>query len=47
MALIADIVHDITANPAPVLFLDTCILLDVVRAPLRGKPDEVGLRNCF
>jgi hypothetical protein len=41
MTLIADIVHNITANPAPVLFLDTCVLLDVVRAPLRSKPDEV------
>jgi hypothetical protein len=41
MTLIADIVSDITANLAPVLFLDTCILLDVVRAPLRSKPDEV------
>jgi hypothetical protein len=47
MALIADIVHDITANPAPVLFLDTCILLDVVRAPLRRKPDEVRLAQLF
>ena len=48
MTLIADIIHDITANPAPVLFLDTCILLDVVRAPLRSKPDEVRFaRHCF
>jgi hypothetical protein len=41
MTLIADIARDIAANPAPVLFLDTCVLLDVVRAPLRSKPDEV------
>ena len=41
MTLIADITRDIVANPAPVLFLDTCVLLDVVRASLRGKPDEV------
>ena len=47
MTLIADIVHDITANPAPVLFLDTCILLDVVRAPLRSKPDEVRFAQLF
>src|SRR5271157_5748362 len=47
MTLIADIIHDITANPAPVLFLDTCILLDVVRAPLRSKPDEVGFAQLF
>ncbi len=47
MTLIADIVRDIAANPAPVLFLDTCILLDVVRAPLRSKPDEVRLARLF
>jgi len=47
MTLIAGIVHDITANPAPVLFLDTCILLDVVRAPLRNKPDEVRFAKLF
>jgi hypothetical protein len=47
MTLIAEIVHDVTANPAPVLFLDTCILLDVVRAPLRSKPDEVRLAQLF
>jgi hypothetical protein len=41
MTLIADIVNRVTANPAPVLFLDTCILLDVVRAPMRHSPDEV------
>ena len=47
MTLIADITHDITANPAPVLFLDTCILLDVVRTPLRSKPDEVRFAQLF
>jgi hypothetical protein len=47
MTLIADIIHDITANPAPVLFLDSCILLDVVRAPLRDKPDEVRFAQLF
>jgi len=47
MTLIADIVRDITAIPAPVLFLDTCILLDVVRAPLRSKPDEVRFAQLF
>jgi hypothetical protein len=47
MTLIADIIHDIIANPAPVLFLDTCILLDVVRAPLRSKPDEVRFAQLF
>ena len=47
MTLIADIIRDIAANPAPVLFLDTCILLDVVRAPLRSKPDEVRFAQLF
>ena len=47
MTLIADIVHDITANPAPVLFLDTCILLDIVRAPLRNKPSEIQFARLF
>ena len=47
MTLIADIINDIAANPAPVLFLDTCILLDVVRAPLRSKPDEVRFAQLF
>jgi hypothetical protein len=46
MTLIADIIHDIIANPAPVLFLDTCILLDVV-PPLRSKPDEVRIAQLF
>jgi hypothetical protein len=41
MALIADIVSALIGNPAPVLFLDTCILLDVVRAPIRDKAKEV------
>jgi hypothetical protein len=47
MTLIADIRDDIIANPAPVLFLDSCILLDVVRAPLRDKPGEVRFAQLF
>jgi hypothetical protein len=47
MKLIADIVDDIIANPSSALFLDTCILLDVVRAPLRNKPDEVRFGRIF
>ena len=47
MTLIADIIHDITGNPAPVLFLDTCILLDIVRAPLRNKPSEIQFARLF
>jgi len=38
---IGRIVTVIARSPAPVLFLDSCVLLDVVRAPLRDKPGEV------
>jgi len=33
MTLIADVVTVVIGSPAPVLFLDSCILLDIVRAP--------------
>jgi hypothetical protein len=36
MITIAQAVANLTANPRPVLFLDTCALLDIVRAPLRN-----------
>ncbi len=36
MIAIAQAVANLTANPRPVLFLDTCALLDIVRAPLRN-----------
>ncbi len=35
MPSIADVVVQIQASKLPVLFADTCILLDVIRAPLR------------
>ena len=41
MTLITGAVATITGNPAPVVFLDSCILLDVVRAPLRNASSEV------
>jgi hypothetical protein len=47
MTLIADIVTAVTTTPAPVLFLDTCILLDVVRAPIRNKASEVEFARLF
>jgi hypothetical protein len=47
MTLIADVVAVITGNPAPLLFLDSCILLDVVRAPLRNKPSEIQFARVF
>jgi len=47
MTLIADVVTVITGSPAPVLFLDSCILLDIVRAPLRNKPSEIQFARLF
>lgn len=41
MIAIAQAVADLIANPRPVLFLDTCALLDVVRAPLRNLTPTV------
>jgi hypothetical protein len=35
MIALAQAVADLTAAPRPILFLDTCTLLDLVRAPLR------------
>jgi hypothetical protein len=36
MVTLGQAVDLILAAPAPVLFIDTCILLDIIRAPLRG-----------
>jgi len=47
MTLIADIVATVAATPAPVLFLDSCILLDIVRATIRNKPGEVKFARLF
>lgn len=47
MTLIADIITTVVATPAPVLFLDSCVLLDIVRAPLRNKPSEVQFARLF
>ena len=41
MSTIAQLAIDISAAPAPVVFLDTCAILDVARAPMRGQPDSV------
>ena len=35
MITLAQAVADLIAAPRPILFLDTCTLLDIVRAPLR------------
>lgn len=41
MTTLAQAVADLTAAPRPILFLDTCTLLDIVRAPLRDSAAEV------
>ncbi len=41
MNTIAQLVAGISAAPAPVVFLDTCAILDVARAPARAQPDAV------
>jgi hypothetical protein len=45
MTLIADAVTTISGHPAPVVFLDSCVLLDIVRAPLRNVTIEVRVAH--
>jgi hypothetical protein len=47
MAVIGAVVTALTSNPAPVLYLDSCILLDIVRAPRRNKSSEVWAAQVF
>src|SRR5262249_49612269 len=47
MKPIGCIVKTVIANPAPLLFLDACIFLDIVRAPLRNKASEVQSARVF
>ena len=41
MLSVQDAVAKITEHPAPVIFLDTCVLLDIIRAPARNVASEV------
>jgi hypothetical protein len=41
MTTLSQAVLDFLAAPGPILFLDTCTLLDIVRAPLRDRTAEV------
>jgi hypothetical protein len=41
MTSFAQAAADLIADPRPVLFLDTCTLLDIVRAPLRDLTAEI------
>jgi len=47
MTLIATVVAAVNGSPAPVVFLDSCSLLDVVRAPRRNKASEVQVAQQF
>ena len=50
MTTLAQAVADLIAAPRPILFLDTCTLLDIVRAPLRDLTmavvDRMQQREC-
>lgn len=39
---VTTIVNDIVTHPAPVVFLDTCAILDVARASARSQSDSVS-----
>ncbi|MBY0514352.1 MAG: hypothetical protein K2P78_10625 [Gemmataceae bacterium] len=41
MSTIAQLVADIHSAPAPVIFIDTCSILDVARAPARDRASSV------
>jgi hypothetical protein len=47
MTAIGRIVRAVTGSPAPVVFLDSCTLLDVVRAPSRNNASEVQFARLF
>jgi hypothetical protein len=47
MTPIGGIVTAVSGSPAPVLFVDSCTLLDIVRAPLRNKANEVRVARQF
>ena len=40
MITLAQAMAGLIAAPRPILFLDTCTLLDIVRAPLRDLPGD-------
>lgn len=47
MMPIAQAVADLVAAPRPILFLDTCKLLDIVRAPLRDLAATPPIRDTW
>jgi hypothetical protein len=42
MTSFADAVSELVGNPRPVLALDTCVLLDVIRAGMRAQTDVIA-----
>lgn len=42
MTTLSQSAADLAAAPRPVFFLDTCTLLDIIRAPLRGLAGEIA-----
>lgn len=42
MTSIADAAASLAADPRPVLALDTCVPLDVIRAGVRGQTDRIA-----
>jgi hypothetical protein len=42
MTSIADAVSGLLGNPRPVIALDTCVLLDVIRAGMRSQMDVIA-----
>ena len=42
MMSIADVVSGLLGNPRPVIALDTCVLLDVIRAGMRSQMDVIA-----
>jgi hypothetical protein len=41
MPTLASVVADLLVNPVPVLFLDTCAVLDIIRGPTRKQADHL------
>lgn len=41
MPSVAEVADQLAAAALPVIFLDTCIFLDVIRAVKRGNPDHI------
>ena len=47
MTTLGRIATTVGSTPAPVAFIDSCTLLDIVRAPLRNKATEIRVARLF